>query len=199
MKLFDYQMHTRSTAIYPGATECTPLGIAYCALGLSSEVTESSTAWRLRTATDFESNAIEELKDVMWYAARLADELGISLRHAVHVYSGRDSETFGDIQRHIKSPGITNNHVAVDTRLSRLNEASGDLAGMVKKVIRDTDGTLDAKRYRDLSRQIGAVLSGACVIMVRLGKDLDEAAQENLDKLNDRKARGVISGSGDKR
>lgn len=199
MKLIDYQMLTRTTAIYPGATECTLLAISYCALGLASEVTESSTAWRLRRNADFENGAIEEIKDVLWYVARLADELGISLQYAMLLYSGRAAESFDEIEKHIKSPGITNNHVAIDTRLSRLNEASGDLAGMVKKVIRDTDGTLDSKRYKDLSRQIGAVLSGACVILVRLGKDLDEAAQENLDKLNDRKARGVISGSGDNR
>ena len=50
-----------------------------------------------------------------------------------------------------------------------------------------------------MSSEIGDVLWYAARLADELGLDLGQIAQENMDKLLDRKSRGVIGGSGDNR
>lgn len=82
----EYQEMARRTAIYPEVGECSPLSLAYVALGLSeageiqgkikkilrqdegSEVTEKQ-----------KSALIKEIGDTLWYLAQLASELGYGL------------------------------------------------------------------------------------------------------------------------
>jgi NTP pyrophosphatase (non-canonical NTP hydrolase) len=82
----DYQVATSSTAKYPGHGESTTDAINYTVLGLIGEAGEIANSFKkaLRdedgvvTAEKAESLAAE-LGDVLWYAARLADELGYPL------------------------------------------------------------------------------------------------------------------------
>ena len=74
-----YQKKTRETAVYPIAS-----AIEYTALGLSSEAGEVAGTVKKYLRRDFDkielSNRLEaELGDVLWYAARLADELNLDL------------------------------------------------------------------------------------------------------------------------
>lgn len=50
-----------------------------------------------------------------------------------------------------------------------------------------------------MSSEIGDVLWYAARLADELGLSLSQIAEDNMDKLLDRKARGVISGSGDNR
>lgn len=90
----------------------------------------------------------------------------------------------------------------------------GEIAGKVSKYIRKgyadiksndlylySQGDDDAARERenDLRKEAGDVLwqlSGLCTVM---GWDLEDIARQNLDKLADRKKRGVIASQGDNR
>jgi NTP pyrophosphatase (non-canonical NTP hydrolase) len=76
------------------------------------------------------------------------------------------------------------------------NEA-GEALGKVKKVLR-RDHTIDAVRER-LIDELGDCLWYIAVSANDLDISLDDVAQRNLDKLQDRKARGMIRGDGDNR
>jgi NTP pyrophosphatase (non-canonical NTP hydrolase) len=75
-----------------------------------------------------------------------------------------------------------------------LASEAGEVAGKVKKFIRD--GQMDDQATAD---ELGDVLWYVARVADELGYDLSEIAQRNLDKLEDRKTRGVLKGSGDKR
>lgn len=82
----DYQLSTASTALYPGAQEGTLDAVVYCTLGLAGEAGEIPNKVKKiirdngSEITDEVRDAIlAEIGDVLWYAARLADELGESL------------------------------------------------------------------------------------------------------------------------
>lgn len=201
MKLNDYQAATRSTAIYPGAAEGTPLGIAYCMLGLVSEVSETTLAWRMRLDRDYQKRTYEELKDVLWYIARLSDELDLTLVDVVHIWTGSRVETFEEAMAARTKPiyHLFDGPVAIDRAITQLVDRCGSLSGVIKKIIRDSDGVPDRTKRLAIGTQIGSVFNSTCSIMEWLGESVEQAAQENLDKLNDRMERGVIGGSGDNR
>ena len=82
--------------------------------------------------------------------------------------------------------------------LGLINEA-GEVAGKVKKVIRDSGGIFSPKDVQDIGKEIGDVLWYMAALCRDLGLDFNEVANNNLIKLKDRQERGVIQGSGDNR
>lgn len=80
-----------------------------------------------------------------------------------------------------------------------INGESGEIAEKVKKIIRDKNGKVSAEDKKELTKEIGDVLWYLAVFADQLGADLDDIAQANLDKLQSRKKRGVLGGSGDNR
>ena len=77
--------------------------------------------------------------------------------------------------------------------LGLVNEA-GEYAGKVKKILRGDTNTTEAA-----VAELGDVLWYLAACAEALGVDLADVAQQNLDKLADRAARGVLKGSGDNR
>ena len=71
---------------------------------------------------------------------------------------------------------------------------AGEVANKVKKILRD--GNFDRNAIAD---EIGDCLWYIAALCRDLNVDMDAVAQGNLDKLLDRKDRGVLAGSGDKR
>lgn len=86
----------------------------------------------------------------------------------------------------------------VYTALGLAGEA-GEVANKVKKVLRDGDGVFTDGNRESISQEIGDCLWYAAALASDLGLDLEAIAQQNLDKLESRKTRGVIGGSGDLR
>jgi NTP pyrophosphatase (non-canonical NTP hydrolase) len=76
---------------------------------------------------------------------------------------------------------------------------AGEVADKLKKVIRDNDGVLIDQVRNAVAKEIGDVLWYVSVLAFEMGYDLNKIAQINIDKLNSRKERGVLSGSGDNR
>jgi NTP pyrophosphatase (non-canonical NTP hydrolase) len=73
----EYQQWTRTTAKYPRHK-----GVEYCLYGMVSEVGEVADKLKkpIRDGYAVDPNAIsKEIGDVVWYCARLADELGVDL------------------------------------------------------------------------------------------------------------------------
>ena len=76
---------------------------------------------------------------------------------------------------------------------------AGELCGKYKKLLRDSNGHITPEFRAAMAAELGDVLWYVALLATDLGFGLEDIAQGNLDKLNSRMARGVISGSGDHR
>ena len=76
---------------------------------------------------------------------------------------------------------------------------AGEVAEKVKKIIRDGDGTLTDPDRDKIALELSDVCWYLAVLAFELDYTLEEIMQMNLDKLNSRKERGVLAGSGDNR
>ncbi len=76
---------------------------------------------------------------------------------------------------------------------------SGEIAGRVKKIIRDSDGIIDEDRQGEIAKELGDVLWYAAALASDLGLNLGDIARANVAKLASRKERGKLQGSGDNR
>ena len=80
-----------------------------------------------------------------------------------------------------------------------LTSEAGEVAGKVKKAIRDDDGFLSDERVRQICSEIGDVLWYCAQLADFLGVDLNDVARDNVSKLQNRLVAGTISGDGDNR
>jgi NTP pyrophosphatase (non-canonical NTP hydrolase) len=80
-----------------------------------------------------------------------------------------------------------------------VNGEAGEIAEKLKKIIRDKKGKVSGSDKQELGREIGDVLWYLSVLAHHLGLSFEDIAEANLSKLQSRKKRGVISGSGDNR
>lgn len=74
---------------------------------------------------------------------------------------------------------------------------AGEVAGKIKKIIRD-GGDMEEKK-RDIAGELGDVLWYLAQIGMLIGVKLEDIAISNIEKLQSRKERNAISGSGDNR
>lgn len=81
--------------------------------------------------------------------------------------------------------------------LGLANEA-GEVAGKVKKVLRDSGGNFEESKTK-IADELGDVLWYLAAVAQDLGYDLQTIAEMNIMKLTSRRERGVIQGSGDNR
>lgn len=80
-----------------------------------------------------------------------------------------------------------------------MNGEAGEVADKVKKVIRDNNMEFTDDRKHEIAKEIGDVLWYCAALAHDIGYTLEEIGEMNNAKLRSRKARGVISGSGDNR
>lgn len=80
-----------------------------------------------------------------------------------------------------------------------LASEAGEVCGKVKKVLRDKGGVIDDSTREALSKELGDVLWYLSNSASELNISLGDIALENLEKLYDRKERGVLKGDGDNR
>ena len=76
---------------------------------------------------------------------------------------------------------------------------AGEVADKVKKVLRDSNGQFSDEKKKEIAYELGDCLWYCAALARDLGYTLDEIAYGNIHKLNSRKERNVISGSGDNR
>ncbi|MFT5831910.1 MAG: NTP pyrophosphatase (non-canonical NTP hydrolase) [Candidatus Paceibacteria bacterium] len=111
---------------------------------------------------------------------------------------------FSDYQKEsratAKYPDLDNNFVY--PTLGLIGEA-GEVADKIKKLQRDqgvfTPSEVTAETKAEITKELGDVLWYVAQLATEFGVDLDEVAQQNIDKLLSRLDRGVIGGSGDNR
>tara|TARA_R110002167_G_scaffold45083_1_gene135563 strand:- start:31857 stop:32219 length:363 start_codon:yes stop_codon:yes gene_type:complete len=80
-----------------------------------------------------------------------------------------------------------------------LTGEAGEVADKVKKVLRDNEGVFTDEKKKEIAKEIGDVTWYIAALCRDLGFTLEEVCQWNIEKLESRKARNVISGSGDNR
>lgn len=79
-----------------------------------------------------------------------------------------------------------------------LSEA-GELAGEVKRTLRDDAGQLTDQRRSKVLAELGDILWYVAAVADELGADLNEVAEANIAKLASRAERGVLHGEGGQR
>lgn len=84
------------------------------------------------------------------------------------------------------------------TSLGLASEA-GEVAGKIKKVLRDEGGEISAEKMHEILAEIGDVLWYCAMLTSELGESLEKVARNNIDKLHSRNMRNAIGGSGDNR
>lgn len=80
-----------------------------------------------------------------------------------------------------------------------LASEAGEVAGKVKKVLRDAAGQLDVEQASKIIDELGDVLWYVTCLIDDLGYTLDEVIERNTAKLEARVANNTIHGSGDNR
>jgi len=80
-----------------------------------------------------------------------------------------------------------------------LTGEAGEVANKVKKIIRDGSNKNDNSMVSEIKSEIGDCLWYIAVLADDIGCKLSDIANTNLVKLANRKEKGTIHGSGDKR
>lgn len=110
---------------------------------------------------------------------------------------------FKDYQRLASATDFSNelpdNCAPVLYHALKLNGEVGEVAEDVGKMYRDDRGILTDKRKLKLNKELGDALWHLSACATHLGLDLEDIANDNLEKLHDRMERGVLHGDGSDR
>jgi len=146
--------------------------VVYPALGLVDEIGELLSA----DLAD-PDNFIAEAGDVMWYCAILADDLGVPLQVC---FENPDLKAIPDGQALFTNAAI--------------------ICGRVKKILRGDGNEEDRHiKVQIISACIGDIVTRLQSLAGQFEVPLEEVCERNIDKLFDRKERGVLKGDGDNR
>lgn len=106
---------------------------------------------------------------------------------------------FNDYQAATDSTAVYPKDKALEYLVLGLTSEAGEVAGKLKKIIRDNNSVVGETESRIICQELGDVLWYVAQIALELNTTLEAVAMMNIDKLSDRKNRGVIAGSGDSR
>tara|TARA_R100000234_G_scaffold88860_1_gene57198 strand:- start:1040 stop:1372 length:333 start_codon:yes stop_codon:yes gene_type:complete len=108
-----------------------------------------------------------------------------------HKYENVDFKSYQDMAS--ETAVYKTEHAVIYPALGLAAEA-GEVANKVKKILRDGNFNREA-----IADEVGDCLWYIAALCRDLNVDMKDLAKNNLRKLHDRKLRGVIQGSGDKR
>lgn len=103
--------------------------------------------------------------------------------------------TFDEYQKFARSTAIYPPDAGVVYPTMGLASEAGEVAGKVKKYIRD-GGEFPVE---DLKKELGDVLWYVAVLAAEFKINLSDVAEANVNKLMDRASRNTLGGSGDNR
>lgn len=106
---------------------------------------------------------------------------------------------FNEYQEQANKTAIYPKERAIEYLVLGLASEAGEVAGKLKKLIRDKGGVIGVHESEVLCDEVGDVLWYVSQIASELNMQLEQVAHRNISKLQSRQRRGVIGGSGDKR
>lgn len=148
----------------------------YAVLGLQSEIGELFEKIELNADN---KEIIKEAGDIPWYVALICTLNDIELEDIAEVAK---EKAFGVIKHYHYSS------------MNKMIIESSNLCGIWKKQIRDGKHNIS-----DIYCKLTSILAELFEVCKTLGFNIENVLQINIEKLFDRKKRGVISGSGDNR
>lgn len=80
-----------------------------------------------------------------------------------------------------------------------LSGEAGEVAGKIKKVLRDKNGIINNETKEELTKELGDVLWYLARLSAEIKVPLNEIAEKNIEKLESRKKRKALHGDGDNR
>ena len=105
----------------------------------------------------------------------------------------------GEYQKQAQAFMIYPKNEKINYPIHGLNSEAGEVADKYKKIIRDKKGQMTDEDRTEMLKEIGDVLWYLAALCTDINMPLHQAALMNLQKLNSRLSRDVISGSGDNR
>jgi hypothetical protein len=193
MQFKEYQTQALTTRIYPNVGS----NYQYCFFGLIGEFgevveklnTPFSNSMFNDTSDLYKKELAKEIGDVMWYIAGLDDELQLncSISYDTNVY--------------INSLNISKKTFKLDTvsDVDKITTTIGKISEIIKKAIRDSEGVISTEKIDLIRTYLTAIHYFIIGIAAFMGISIDQVMQDNIDKLQSRKDRGVLGGSGDNR
>jgi len=106
---------------------------------------------------------------------------------------------FNEYQEKAKSTDIYPADKALDCHVLGLANEAGEVAGKIKKVYRDNKGIFTFNKNLEIAYELGDALWYLANIANDIGISLEQIALLNIQKLEDRKNRNQLGGSGDHR
>jgi len=104
-------------------------------------------------------------------------------------YDGENHREVSDLERVLR----------LNYSVLGLTNEAGEVAGKVKKMIRDKGGEIDDEFRAQMVAELGDVLWYLSDTCSSLGILLSDVAAQNIAKLKDRQERGKLQGDGDNR
>lgn len=172
MELKTYHQQAQTTAFYPQRGN----NLVYAVLGLVEETSEV-----VEKIDRLDKNGlIKELGDQVWYISAICFEI---------------QEPLENLSSYVVNLNFTKNQPCLQV----MEEAIGQISAKTKKAIRDNNGVLDKDKRKHIIENLGRILSAINTLANIHGFDLSQVCATNIEKLNDRKNRGTLQGSGDNR
>jgi NTP pyrophosphatase (non-canonical NTP hydrolase) len=97
------------------------------------------------------------------------------------------------------SMGVAERHGSLVYPALGLAGETGEVVDKIKKVIRDRGGVLRSDDVEAIEKELGDVLWYLDACAAAIGSNLERVAGVNIAKLQLRKQRGTLQGSGDNR
>lgn len=107
-------------------------------------------------------------------------------------------DDFDDYQKQALKTAIDSGHELTHRTLGLVGEA-GEVAEIIKKLIRDYNGDLTKLDKQNMSKELGDVMWYVAALADHLGLKLSDIVEQNTTKLASRQKRGVLGGSGNDR
>jgi NTP pyrophosphatase (non-canonical NTP hydrolase) len=111
------------------------------------------------------------------------------------------SMTFDEYQEKALTTAIYYPDALMDKTIWAMGVAgeAGEVLEKWKKIVAYKDGVITEEDRTELGKELADVVWYIAVMAQRLGLSFDDLMQQNLEKLQSRKARGVQKGAGDNR
>lgn len=131
--------------------------------------------------------------------AEKKEKLVVELADNNQVDSYRTMDSINEYQQKIEQFAIFPKEQALVYLSLGLASEAGEVAGKVKKVIRDGNGEFADEQKLAILAEIGDVAWYMSMLASIIGVDMSDVLTQNYNKLAFRQKRGMIAGSGDNR